>query len=100
MLSQHLPWGTELLHCFLCGSSELQLVAFPAQGFKAGVTLPQGAPWEGYTEARGMSKLLAGHCLQSSDSTMDHSPAEMPQENPARDVLINNGENRSARIYL
>lgn len=43
MLSQHLPWGTELLHCFLCGSSELQLGAFPAQGFKARVTLPQGA---------------------------------------------------------
>lgn len=35
-----------------------------------------------------MSKLLAGHSLQSSHAARDHSTAEMPQENPAEDVPI------------
>lgn len=48
------------------------------------VTLPQGATPEGYAEAKGMSKFLARHYLQSSDSTMDHFHCRNASGKPCR----------------
>lgn len=89
MLSQHLPWGTELLHCFFCGSSEPQLAGFPVQGFKVSKSPSRREPLQRVTlRPKEWVSCWHGTICKVQIRLWITSTAEMPQENPVGDVLI------------